>query len=190
MTARKLIFVKHSMAELVPTVPSEQWHLSDLGRARAKILAEKLAAYEPNVVVSSMSPKAMETARIVAEAMSLPCEGDADLRENDRTGFGFVGEAELQATLARFFREPQAVVMGTESADVAHARFSSAVARSLEKFPEGNLVIVAHGTVITLFVSHKLGLEPFAFWKRLGLPSVVVLSLPTFEIEKVVENVE
>lgn len=57
------------------------------------------------------------------------------------------------------------------------------------RHPVGNIIIVAHGTVITLFVSRRAGLEPFPFWKRLALPSFVVLSLPDQAVESVVDDI-
>jgi broad specificity phosphatase PhoE len=51
--------------------------------------------------------------------------------------------------------------------------------------PEGDLVVVSHGTVVALFVAAATGVEPYAFWNRLGLPSFVVLSLPGLEIARV-----
>jgi hypothetical protein len=32
-------------------------------------------------------------------------------------------------------------------------------------------------------------MDAFSLWKKLGLPSMVVLSLPDFKLEKVIENV-
>jgi broad specificity phosphatase PhoE len=52
----------------------------------------------------------------------------------------------------------------------------------VESHPNQNLAIVAHGTVISLFVSRLTNADPFLLWKRLGLPSFVVLSLPDSQI--------
>ena len=81
-------------------------------------------------------------------------------------------------------------ISGHETADQAHHRFSQALASLLEQYLDQNVAVVAHGTVITLFVTRAVGLQPFAFWKRLGLPSFVVLSVPGFDILSVVEEVE
>jgi len=37
------------------------------------------------------------------------------------------------------------------------------------------MVIVSHGTVISLFVAWLTGVDGFLLWKELGLPSLVVL---------------
>jgi broad specificity phosphatase PhoE len=170
-------------------VPSREWRLSDEGRARCIPLAAYLATYEPAIVATSAEPKATETARIVAEHLSTPLEVIEDLHENDRTNLGWLGSEELEATIARFFAEPDRHIMGNETADEAYARFAAAVDDVCARYPAGNIVIVAHGTVITLFVSRLTGQEPFSFWKRLGLPSFVVLSLPDHTVQAVMDGI-
>ncbi len=59
----------------------------------------------------------------------------------------------------------------------------------LGEYLSGNAVIVKHGTVITLFTARANGIEPFIFWKQLGLPSCVVLELPDFRLAGVIETV-
>lgn len=112
-----------------------------------------------------------------------------DLHENDRTGLGWLGSEELEATIARFFAAPDQRTMGHETADEAYARFAAAVEDVCLRHPVGNIAIVAHGTVITLFVSRRTGLEPFPFWMRLGLPSFVLLLHPDHAVQTIVEDI-
>ena len=47
------------------------------------------------------------------------------------------------------------------------------------------------GTVLTLLVSRaNAGVEPLAFWRRLGLPAVVVVDRDTLELESVIEKAD
>ena len=80
--------------------------------------------------------------------------------------------------------------MGHETADQAHARFAAAVMGVVGEHPEDNLVIVTHGTVMTLFIARALAWEPFPLWKRLGLPSWVAFSRPRMALQALVETVE
>ncbi len=187
---RTLILVKHSLPALEPGVPSRDWRLSDVGRARCVLLAERLAVYKPAVIAASAEPKATETGQIVAERLVVPIEVIADLHENDRTGQGWLGTAALEARIARFFAEPGRRIMGNETADEAHSRFGAAVEDVCARHPVGNVVVVAHGTVITLFVARLAGLDPFSFWQRLGLPSFVALSLPDNDVQAICDRVE
>lgn len=188
--ARTLILIKHAMPALEPGVPSRDWPLSDVGRTRCIPLAPRLAAYTPTIIAASAEPKATETGRIVAKRLAAPIEIVAELHENDRTSLGWLDSDALEARIARFFAEPDHRIMGNETANEAEARFATAVADVCTRHPHGNVIIVAHGTVITLFVARHAGREPFPFWKRLSLPSFVALSLPDHTLLTVVDRVE
>lgn len=185
-----LIFVKHAMPALEPDIPSRAWHLSDTGRARCIPLAQRLAVYRPAIIAASAEPKATETAQIVADLLGTPMEVVADLHENDRAGLGWLGAEELEARIARFFAEPDRRVIGDETADEAHARFAAAVEEVCARHLDESVVIVAHGTVITLFVARLTGLAPFPFWKRLGLPSFVALSRMDGTIQAIIDHID
>ncbi len=186
----QLLLVKHSLPEMVPDVPPNRWHLSGLGGTRSNVLADKLAAYDPDVIVSSAEPKAVETARIVAYRLDKSFEMIQGLHEHDRSSVGFLDTAQFEAAVARFFEKQHELVFGNETADEAHERFAKAVDSVIDKFRNKTVAIVSHGTVISLFAARTAKLEPFAFWKRLGLPSFVVMSLPDFRLEQVIEKIE
>jgi len=81
-------------------------------------------------------------------------------------------------------------VFGRETALEAEERFARAIRRVIDAQPNQHTIVVAHGTVITLFVARYNEIEPFQFWQRLAMPSFVVLSLPAFGLDTVVERVE
>jgi broad specificity phosphatase PhoE len=56
------------------------------------------------------------------------------------------------------------------------------------RYAEQNMVVFTHGTVLSLYVARATGLEPFTLWKRLGLPSFIVLTFPQFKLISVVEQ--
>jgi broad specificity phosphatase PhoE len=49
--------------------------------------------------------------------------------------------------------------------------------------------VVTHGTVISLFVSRRAGLDGFPLWQNLDLPALVVLRLPGFRCVNLVKSV-
>lgn len=188
---RKLIFMRHSLPEMVVGVPASQWRLSEEGRLRCQKLAERLAAYGLATIVTSTEPKAVETGQIVAEVLDLPFEIAPGLHEHERGVVRDLGSREeFQVQIACLFDRPAELVFGHETADQAHARFAGAVAHVVEEHPAGNLAVATHGTVMTLFIARANGLDSVPFWKRLGLPCFVVLSLPEFGLIQVIENVE
>lgn len=67
----------------------------------------------------------------------------------------------------------------------AATRFTQAVAQELGTHGDANLVIVAHGTVLTLFICrHNPELAPMQFWQSLTLPCAFVLTLPEMKLVK------
>jgi 2,3-bisphosphoglycerate-dependent phosphoglycerate mutase len=187
---RTLILVRHSLPEMATGVPASSWRLSDEGRRRCEALAERLAGYHLARVVTSTEAKAVETGRIVARILDVPLEIATDLHEHERGVVeSLIDSDEFQAQVVSLLKHPGEMVFGLETADEAHRRFSQAVADVIERHTARNLAIVTHGTVLSLYVTRVAGLEPVAFWKSLGLPSFVVLSLPGLGLLRVVERI-
>ncbi len=112
------------------------------------------------------------------------------LHEQARSSVEWLGDAEFQAQIEALYAHPAEVVFGDESADAAHGRFAAAVAALVAAAPAGNLIAFTHGTVLTLLVSRaNPGIDPLPFWRRLGLPAVVVLDRDTLVLEQVLEKV-
>ena len=82
-----------------------------------------------------------------------------------------------------FFRKRDELVLGRETAQEAEDRFAAAVDDVLAQHPQGNVAIVAHGTVIALLLSRHGGKKPFELWREMGLPSFAVMSLPDLRFE-------
>ncbi|MGQ0549025.1 MAG: histidine phosphatase family protein [Armatimonadota bacterium] len=184
-----LILVKHSAPEIVPATPARLWQLSEAGRLKCARLAEHLAAHHPDVIVSSVEPKAAETAQIVADFLGKPVETAEGLGEHDRSNIGFLTTERFEAAVGEFFQAPQRLVFGRETADQAYRRFAAAVEDILANHPGNTVTLVTHGTVIAMYVARAVPLDPFLLWKRLGTPSFVVLSLSERRVVTVVERI-
>jgi len=111
------------------------------------------------------------------------------LHEHNRTGIDFLDKEQFEAKVNDFFVHPNRLVLGKETANQAVERFSKALTSVEVENPDKNIVVVAHGTVITLFVKKFNDLEAFSFWRKMDLPSFVVLSLPHHKLVKTVEGV-
>ena len=185
-----LILVKHSAPAVAPGVPAREWRLSGLGQQLCDHLADRLAPYRPAVVVTSREPKAEETGHYTGALLGVPVLAADGLHEHERRTVAFMGDQErFETMVALFFAAPDTQVFGEETANQAHARFAAAVESVLAAYPDQTVVIVAHGTVISLWLAHAVGLAPFPLWQRLGLPSFVVLTRPDLEVISVVEDV-
>ena len=183
-----LILVKQALPEIIPTLPANQWHLSEVVVPNV-LLADQLATYAPATLVSSLEPKALETAHLVAQRMHTSVQIVDGLQEHDRSNTAWLSSEEFDRAVAAFFHRPAELVLGCETAQQASERFAKTMAEVTSQYAEQNVVVFTHGTVLSLYVARATGIEPFALWKRLGLPSFVVLTFPQFEVSRVVEKI-
>lgn len=139
---------------------------------------------------TSVEPKALETARRTGERLIVPVETVTGLHEHDRRDTGVLSDAEFDRAIGELFARPGDLVFGRETAAAALARFDAAVSGVLAAAPRiEDVLVVSHGTVIALYVAARTGTDGRALWKRLGLPSIVVLDRATGGLERVVEAV-
>jgi broad specificity phosphatase PhoE len=175
--SKYLILVKHSLPQIEEDHPANMWMLSEEGRLRAHSLAEQLEELKPEVVVSSNEPKARETAEILARLLKLDMKIFPDLQEHDRSNESYLPHKVFQASIRDFFQKPNELVFGNETANQAYTRFYRAVHSVLSENINKTVVIVTHGTVISLFVSRLTGSSDLELWNQLGLPSYIALDL-------------
>ncbi len=187
---RYLILVRHSQPEIRPNVAGSLWQLSAEGHARCRLLAEQLSAYQPAAIVASVEPKATETAALLSAHLHMSYQTTEGLHEHERGNVAYLGREEWEQTISTFFAQPDKLVFGNETATQALERFSSAVQRVVKEHEEGNIVIVTHATVITLFVAQHVYIPSFLFWRSLDTPAFVVLSLPSYRLLNTVAKIE
>ena len=147
--------------------------LNTLGRAQARRLAERLARRPPDAIVASDLERAVETARVVAEACGQKVELDRDLREVDVghwTGKSHVEIAELY---------PDEWAAWSAGLDVrrgggeTYAELADRVVRALERVAAahagGRVLVVSHGGAIKSVVARVLGVSPAGFRALAGV---------------------
>jgi broad specificity phosphatase PhoE len=121
--------------------------------------------------------KARETAAILAARLNLTSGEDADLNEHRRDNVPYLSRLDFEARIQRLFAEPDALVFGQETAAQAYMRFAGAVERALAGRPDGDVALVTHGTVMTLYAERHAGVEPFVFWQALRMPDLLALAV-------------
>jgi broad specificity phosphatase PhoE len=186
---RKLILIKHASPQVDPNVPAEQWELSEQGRSCCAALAEAVRPYAPSVIVSSSEPKAQQTAQLVAAELGVKFEEGADLFEHDRSNVPHMPGREFISMMELTFRRPGELILGEETADEALERFEQAVEQVLAAHPDGNVAIVSHGTVIAVLLARHGAGRGFQIWRDMGLPSLAVLEVPGYRLEKMVARI-
>ena len=183
---KSLILVKHSVPEVVQDVQAREWVLSDVGKIRAERLADRLVSYQPEIVVSSIEPKAAQTAEIIAQRLGLSVQMIEGLHEHDRSKSPYYSSAEFQQLIQDFFAQPDTLIFGSETAHQALNRFRVAVDHALNLFDNKAVVIVAHGTVISLFVEWLTGCNGYDLWRELDLPSFARIDIQSKQLLEVI----
>lgn len=178
---RRLVLVRHSIPEIRREVPAAEWRLSETGAARAAAFASQLDPGTARTVFSSQEPKAIDTARALAGAWGLDVEPVPGLHEHERPEAHILSRQEFDARVRMIFERPSELVFGVETGNQARRRFTKAVMR-LVSDSTGDVVLVSHGTVMTLFAASVAGVEPFSFWKAQAMPCAVTFSIPELEI--------
>jgi broad specificity phosphatase PhoE len=176
---RSLLLIPHAAPQIQQDAPAREWPLSEAGRLACQPLAERLARYHVSAVISSAEPKARETAVILAARLGLTPSMDTALNEHARENVPFLSQPRFEASIQRFFAEPDTVVFGQETATQAYTRFAGAVRRALAAHPEGDVALVTHGTVMTLYAERHAGVAPFAFWRALQMPDLIEFPSPS-----------
>lgn len=189
MSQPKLILVKHALPVIDPEKPAHQWKLSPEGKKRCIPLAMQVSAYCPLRIFSSREPKAIQTARILAGRLGQSFNVVDDLHEHERPNPGLLSPQDFEEKVMSLFTNPENIAFGKESAAQARARFYKAVTNLISQHPGKTILVVSHGTVISLFIQMVCQVEPFPLWKSLGLPSYIVLSLPAYQLEKVIPSI-
>jgi broad specificity phosphatase PhoE len=151
---------------------------------RARTLVSRIEPAGVQRIYSSVERKANETAAVFGEAFRVPVVAVAGLHEHDRRGTALLSAGAFDQAMQSFFSQPAACVFGNESADAARTRFERAL-MPLVSDGADDIVVITHGTVLTLAVSARCHLDPYQFWQRLALPCAVSLTLPDWTLERI-----
>ena len=171
---RRLVLVRHAQVRLDAELPPRLWELTAEGREAAEALArlEPFAGVE--ALVTSPEPKARATAEPIARAAGVKLRVEPDLREAERGASpvddrdGFI--AQVDAWLGG------GPVPGWEERDAAAARIVACIEQLLAE-SRGDLVLVSHGTVLSLYLAWLRGQErvDLSEWETIPLPAVAVI---------------
>lgn len=152
-------YLTHPQVKIDAEVPVPDWGLNETGAARAASLAaratDKLSG--TRYLVTSTEQKALETAGPIGAALGLDLVTRAKSHENDRSATGFLPGPEFEAMADRFFAAPEVSAEGWERAVDAQARILAEAESVLADAPAGDILMVGHGAVGTLLMSHFAG---------------------------------
>jgi broad specificity phosphatase PhoE len=170
---RGLLLIRHAAPLIVRDAPAREWPLSQAGQRACEEFAERLAGYHITAIISSVEAKARQTAAILAARLHLTPGVDAELNEHRRENVPYLGRPAFEEAIRRLFAVPDTLVFGQETATQAYSRFAGAVQRALAAHLTGDVALVTHGTVMTLYAERHASVEAFTFWQALAMPDLV-----------------
>ena len=153
--------------------------LSDVGRQQARALGGRLQSLTVEALYSSPLSRALETARIVGEAIGREPVVDVRLAELD---YG-VWEGSTFDEVKRIYPEVYQA-WDTDPADVAPPAGETGVhlvervrpflAEVAERHPLGNVVVVCHKTVCRLIACHIMGMPLCDYRRRVPMQNAAL----------------
>lgn len=179
---RKLILIKHSIPTISSEIPSNEWTLSEEGINKAKLFAPNLDKYNFGKIFTSEEPKAIQTARIFGEKLNKELEIIKGIHEHKRNSNRVIYPKEQWERLMRsFFESPNELIFGDETATEARIRFRTSILKLVNDNPtDEDILVVTHGTVMSLFISEYNEVDIFKVWNSFGLPSYAELNADSF----------
>ncbi len=171
---RRLVLVRHAQVRLEPDLPPRLWELTAEGQAAAEGLARLAVFAGIEAVVTSPEPKARATAEPIAAAAGVELRVEPDLREAERGAAPIDDRAAFVARVDAWLGG--SAVSGWEERDVASARIVGCVSRLLGE-SSGDLVLVSHGIVLSLYLAWLRGHERVDLdeWEAIPLPAIAVV---------------
>jgi broad specificity phosphatase PhoE len=163
----RLILVRHGQTTCNVR---EIWHgwdeceLTDTGRQQAEAAANRLASEKIDAIVSSDSPRALQTAGIIAARHGLVPEPEPGLRERMAGEFEGLGLADVIARHPTVWKERAADYWGWrppggESFQEVLERAGGVIDRLRREYPRGIVVVVTHMGVTRALITRLAGIS-------------------------------
>ena len=160
-----LILVRHGETVHNASGIAQGWGdsaLSDRGEQQVARLAEKIAKWNVDAIISSPLGRAMATARVIAKATNLEVTTLDELREMNYGGWegrSFLDVRREHAALyEKWIEDADCPCPNGESHNDVRRRLIAAI----EKIPASRPVLVTHGTAIRIAVTVLLNLPVMA----------------------------
>ncbi len=145
--------------------------LSERGREQARALGRALSTFRLAAAYVSPLARARETGEIALANAGVPVTPVEELRELSLGEWEGRLAAEIQARegdpYGAWLRAPaDCPPPGAEPLDAVRARVVPAIARIATAHPNGDdVLVIAHGGVISVYACHLLGCDPNALWR-------------------------
>lgn len=166
----KIIFLRHAKTKVDNTLPIADWFLTDDGVKHAKEVSSDPIFDDVDLIFASTERKAVDTAKPITERLGKEIIQVENLGEIKRPNAEKITLEEYKRLKSIVFSDFDKSESGWETVNRALSRFSKAVEEIDRKYENKVILIVAHGTVMSLYFANIQGKmdELFSRWKSLG----------------------
>ena len=169
---QRIILVRHAHADWVPG--NEARPLSAQGLADAESLVPVLVATAPEVIYSSPFARARQTIEPAAQALGLPVQEVAGLRERTLAE-GAVED--FEAAMKASWEDFDIVFPGGESSAMSQQTIFDTVMELATRHRDQTLMLAGHGNTFGLLMNRFDRSFGYEFWQSLTWPDVLELTL-------------
>jgi len=169
---QRIILVRHAHADWVPG--NEARPLSAQGMADAEALVPVLVATAPDVIFSSPFARARQTVEPVAQALNLPIQEAAGLKERTLAE-GAVED--FEAAMRASWEDFELVFPGGESSAASQETIFDTVMDLAAQHRDQTLMLAGHGNAFGLLMNRFDRSFGYEFWQSLTWPDVLELTL-------------
>ena len=148
--------LRHGETQFTREKTSNEWSLSPNGISQVIEVSESGCFDDIDVIVSSMEEKALQTAMLIANRVHKEISVNFDLGEHDRRNSGFLEQNEFDEAIQYAFTNMDQSKRRWETAQDALDRFTNAVNEIDSKYEASNILVVSHGTVLSLYFANKM----------------------------------
>ena len=176
----RLLLVRHAAPVIDPSIPSNEWALSQEGEDAASQLAQSLSRWSSSSVYSSPEARAIQTARLVGEEWSVAVRVEADLREVEGRSWAN-SRVEYERIASQYLRGE--AVDGWEECMEAQRRIVATVQKLMDSGQDA--IVVSHGLVLVLFLAWLLRVDAgtlVSMWRAIRFSDRCIVDWETREV--------
>lgn len=150
----KYILLRHAETLKDPNKPAPEWDLTPNSLEKINEYISEGKFSNITKIFSSTEPKAIATGKPISEFLNLPITEMEEFVEVKREK-KFLTDEEFLDQKKRELTNLDKVENGAESAYTALARFESGIQKLEEKYFDESILIITHGTIMSLYLAKQ-----------------------------------
>ena len=170
------IFLRH--AKTVPDLDKHatKWSIDEKSHVELEKLSKETIFKKVELIYSSKEQKAIQTAKPFSETLNIEIQILQGLEELQR-GASYLSKEDFEKLKRTKLEERDSSLDGGETANECLERFASTIKKIDSLHENKHILIVSHGTVLSLYFSHLKNdfSNIFEYWKNMPFCSVGIV---------------